>query len=339
MCIRDRCKRSAISIHENRFIIAMDFNFLVFPSPKPSYTHSSFYGSVLYIPTDPYLWETTPPLVPFNQTFLLADKESACAVHGAYEASCIPCLFVPAKIPSNKILLHFHGNSEDAGGSKSLATTLRNYLNVNVLIVEYKGYGIYKGSPSASSILDDADLVFTYLICALRFKPEDILIFGRSIGSGPACYLSSKYSIHSLILMSAFTTLREVVKGIVGPLLKYMVADRFNNAEWLKTAKCPVFLVHGDMDKFVNAKHALELYKAVKGKRKLHIAETMTHDKLNAIADFITPLMTFYKEIGYEVVSNVRGYDASSDPTKKTTSKKESLYYFPIKAFNKPVSP
>lgn len=317
----------------------MDFNFLVFPSPKPSYTHSSMFGSVLYIPADPYQWEMTPPLVPFHQTAALAANESACAVHGAYKAHCVPCLFLPAKIPSNKILLHFHGNSEDAGGSKPLAATLRSYLNVNVLVVEYRGYGVYKGSPSASSVLSDADLVFTYLVCALRFRPEDVVVFGRSIGSAPACYLSSKYSVHSLILMSAFTTLREVAKGIVGPLLKYMITDRFNNTEWLKTAKCPVFLVHGDMDKFVNAKHALELCKAVKGKRKLHIAKTMTHDTLNAIADFITPLMAFYKEIGYEVASNVRGYDASSDPAKKTASKKEPLYHFSIKAFNKPVSP
>lgn len=315
----------------------MDLNFVVFPSVKPTYTHSSFYGSLIYIPTDPYLWEITPPIVGFNQTFGLAGNESIYSTNGSYKGACIPCVFIPAKIPSNKILLYFHSNCEDIGLSKPLATILRNYLNVNILIVEYKGYGVYKGSPSASSILQDADMIFTYLICALRFKPEAILVFGRSIGSGPACYLASKYNLHSLILMSAFTTIREVAKGIVGPLLKYMIADRFNNKEWLKSSKCPVFIVHGNKDKTIIAKHSLELIKVVKGKHKLFIAENMSHDKLDALTDFITPLMSFYKEIGYEVIANIREFEATAEQPKKTSTKKEPLYHFPIKAFNKPI--
>jgi len=51
--------------------------------------------------------------------------------------------------------------------------------------------------------------------------------------------------------MSAFTSIRSVVKGIFGSVLSYMVADRFNNLEEIKKAKCPVLIIHGKKDELI----------------------------------------------------------------------------------------
>lgn len=72
-------------------------------------------------------------------------------------------------------------------------------------------------------------------------------MFGRSIGSGMATHLAWRYSICALILMSAFTTLGDVVKEHVG-IFRYLVKDRFKNTENLSKVKWPWIIIHGKKD-------------------------------------------------------------------------------------------
>lgn len=63
---------------------------------------------------------------------------------------------------------------------------------MHVLVVEYPGYGLYKGSDkSPSKMLEDSIVVFDYLTTVCGVKAQDIVLFGRSIGSGPATYLGA----------------------------------------------------------------------------------------------------------------------------------------------------
>ena len=74
--------------------------------------------------------------------------------------------------------------------------------------MEYPGYGLYKdSSPNADLILNDAEYVYNYLNKRLGYDEKNIIIFGRSIGSGPSTYLASKYKPGCLVLMSPFTSL------------------------------------------------------------------------------------------------------------------------------------
>lgn len=56
----------------------------------------------------------------------------------------IPCLYLPYQTGSSKILIYFHGNAEDVGLSYEMLDHIRSTLKLNVLAVEYPGYGIYK---------------------------------------------------------------------------------------------------------------------------------------------------------------------------------------------------
>ena len=60
----------------------------------------------------------------------------------------IPCLYLPYT-NSNKIIIYFHANAEDLGTSYAFLTHLRKQLKINILAVEYPGYGLYKGSPNS----------------------------------------------------------------------------------------------------------------------------------------------------------------------------------------------
>jgi esterase/lipase len=86
------------------------------------------------------------------------------------------------------------------------------YLKMNVLAVEYPGYGIYKGPKTTSKqIIEDSESVFKFLTNELEINQKDIVICGRSIGSGPACYLSEKFNPGCLVLISANTSIKNIV--------------------------------------------------------------------------------------------------------------------------------
>ncbi len=126
--------------------------------------------------------------------------------------------------------------------------------------IEYPGYGLYEGEPSEDKILADAEAIFDYLTSDLGFDPSNIIVYGRSIGSGPATWLASKKDVGALALMSAFTSIRGVVKDIAGKWIQYLVKERFNNLENIAKVKCPTFIVHGLQDNFIPYKHSQALY-------------------------------------------------------------------------------
>ena len=125
----------------------------------------------------------------------------------------IPCMLLKYAKGSSKLFLYFHANAEDLGRAAKFLTYIHIYLKMHVLAVEYPGYGIYEGeTASAEKIVQDADIVYNFLTKTLMWKEQDIIVCGRSIGSGPACYLSSHYKPASLVLISPHTSIRGIVK-------------------------------------------------------------------------------------------------------------------------------
>lgn len=57
----------------------------------------------------------------------------------------------------------------------------------------------------------------------MKIPPNNIIIIGRSIGSGPATYLASKKKIACLALISPFTSIRDLIKDKVGRIIQYLV--------------------------------------------------------------------------------------------------------------------
>jgi len=111
--------------------------------------------------------------------------------------------------------------------------------------MEYPGYGLYKAVPDAQTLLDDALTLYDYTITKFGMRESDVLIFGRSIGSSPSCYIASKRNPAGVILMSPFTSIKQVAKDLVGRFLALAVAERFRNVDLAKEIQSPMFIVHG----------------------------------------------------------------------------------------------
>jgi abhydrolase domain-containing protein 17 len=96
---------------------------------------------------------------------------------------------------------------------------------MNIILVEYPGYSIYKETKGAQKVLDDSVYVYDYLTHKLNVEPNHIYVFGRSIGSAPSCFLASQREFGGLILMSPFTSIQSVAKNLVG-FISFLVAER-----------------------------------------------------------------------------------------------------------------
>lgn len=198
----------------------------------------------------------------------------------------------------SKIMLFFHGNAEDLGIAHKVLNSMKMHLKITILAVEYSGYGLFAGQKSAESVLDDSLMVYDYLTHDLGVAPKDVILFGRSIGSSPSCYIAKERpDVGCMILMSPFKSLRDVAKDRVGKLLSYLLADRYRNIDLIEHAKCPVLIIHGMADSLIDVSHSFTL-KAHCGSKvcKLITPDDMDHNNFKFQEDLIIPFKQFFKE-------------------------------------------
>ena len=124
---------------------------------------------------------------------------------------------------------------------------------------EYTGYGESNGKiPIDRSLYEDIETVYIYLTENLNIDPNTIILFGRSIGSGPSCFLAEKYPVAGLILHSALMSALRVVFNLRWTL----PFDKFPNIDRIPNIDCPIFVIHGRRDEIVPFYHAVELFQA-----------------------------------------------------------------------------
>lgn len=209
------------------------------------------------------------------------------------KTTAIPCIFLTPPQGSSKILIFFHGNAEDLKLSYDLADMLRSVLSVSVLAVEYPGYGLYIGKSKESIILKDAECVYKFITEEFKFSGKDILVFGRSIGTGPSTYLARHFEVGCLMLMSAYTSIKAVVRHLAGRFAQMMVKERFRNIDNMPYIKCPTFIVHGMQDKLIPYLQSQMLHDKCAGPCALFLPPTMDHNKFDYCDDLVLPMSTF----------------------------------------------
>jgi abhydrolase domain-containing protein 17 len=190
-------------------------------------------------------------------------------------------------------VLYSHGNGETLGDIYADLITLQK-LNFNVLAYDYRGYGLSPGQASVANSYQDVEAAYDYLINILKVPADRIIIFGRSVGSGPSTYLASRRSSAGLILESAFTSTFRVVIPV-----KILPFDKFPNQDHLAKIRVPILLIHGTDDQVIPFSHGESLYAtAQEPKMFLAIAGADHNDVravggnayIKAIQDFATGL-------------------------------------------------
>lgn len=161
--------------------------------------------------------------------------------------------FVPPAEPTpapRPVLIWFHGNGETVAG---LADVLKAFqpAHAALLAVDYRGYGASTGRPTVANTVEDADAAMAWLRARPDVDSVRIVVYGRSLGSGPAVHLATTHRVAGLVLESAFTSLRGMAH-VHFPIFPSFLAGRgFDNLDAIARVTCPVLFVHGDQDRTI----------------------------------------------------------------------------------------
>jgi len=257
-------------------------NRFIFPAPHPSYGAQSYKRHLCWIP-----WNGV--ISPQR-----AGEDRGCS-------GGIPCLWFPAPKAAT-VILFFHANAEDLGMSFAVLKHMRDQFKVNVLAVEYPGYGLLSGMPpSEDGVYEVALTAFRFLVDEISVRYSQIILFGRSLGSGPAVYLAAQYPVGGLILVSAFASIRAAVQSIVGRVFAWTFRERFPNNKIIANVSCSTLFIHGECDGLIPADHSLRLFKRCRARKLLITPPKMEHNSnLFGDASFLAvPAIHFFGFPGY----------------------------------------
>lgn len=144
-------------------------------------------------------------------------------------------MFVPT-------VVYFHGNAGNMGHRLHNASGIFHTLQCNLLMVEYRGYGLSSGVPTEKGLYADARAAIDYLFTRHDLDLNQIVLFGRSLGGAVAIDLAAhtEYSqrIMCVILENTFTSIPDMAVELIHRYLKYLPMFCYKNkVKWLLHAK------------------------------------------------------------------------------------------------------
>lgn len=173
----------------------------------------------------------------------------------------IAAWFIPCE-KAKKTVLFCHGNGGNMAHRLDTINIL-NELGLNCLLFDYRGYGDSQGKPSENGTYLDAAAAWKWLTHKKGIKPEQIIIFGRSLGGSVAANLAVKVKPAGLILESAFTSFAAIGAKYYPYLpVKLFAAFDYNTVASVKKINCPLLIMHSKNDEIVPYEFSPQLYEA-----------------------------------------------------------------------------
>eukprot|EP00930_Biecheleria_cincta_P024377 TRINITY_DN17455_c0_g1_i1.p1 TRINITY_DN17455_c0_g1~~TRINITY_DN17455_c0_g1_i1.p1 ORF type:complete len:285 (+),score=42.67 TRINITY_DN17455_c0_g1_i1:31-855(+) len=173
-------------------------------------------------------------------------------------------------------IIYSHGNAEDLGVHLDYIDALAQVASADVFSYEYVGYSLSRlegAQPSEEACYRSIDAAWRYVVDELKIPPRQVIIFGRSIGSGPSVDLASRSHVENsafspldiagVLLQSPLERRMEsgarAVLGYTTSLVGYYL-DIFKNYEKIDKIKAPVAIMHGSSDEVVPMANGAALY-------------------------------------------------------------------------------
>ncbi len=151
------------------------------------------------------------------------------------------------------LLIYTHGNGELIDFWADRFEPLRA-AGINVLLVEYPGYGRSAGRPSEPSITATMLAAYDRTAGDPRVDAQRIIGHGRSLGGGAVAQLAARRPMAALILESTFTSVTDIVRGYGLP--DWLIIKRFDTRAVLDGYRGPVLIMHGVHDVNIPVTHA-----------------------------------------------------------------------------------
>jgi uncharacterized protein len=244
-------------------------------------------GVALYFLQEKFLFHPQPLPADHVYTFQQPFKEINLPVSEEKNLSIIQ-FTVPDSVCKG-VVLYFHGNRRNIERYAPFATNFTKH-HYEVWMIDYPGFGKSTGTLSEETLYKDAAIF--YKMANARFSSDSIIIYGKSIGTGIATYISSRTDCKRLILETPYYSIDALMNHYafmypVSAMTKYHLPS----AAYMEKVDAPVSIFHGDDDEIIPYKNALRLVAAAKpGQAELITIKEGKHNNLNDFPLFHTKL-------------------------------------------------
>jgi hypothetical protein len=168
-------------------------------------------------------------------------------------------------------LIYLSGNSSNIRSAIPFFNELGNQFDLNIFSFNYRGFGQSDGIPSIDGIIKDGNNALDFYASEIGNKDLPTIVLGYSLGGFVALNVISKDIIDKGILMSTFTSLKELeeylikeaLPGIVRPFLKLDIDESIyslDNIVLVKQNTKPILFIHGEKDDFIPSSMSYKLY-------------------------------------------------------------------------------
>jgi fermentation-respiration switch protein FrsA (DUF1100 family) len=170
--------------------------------------------------------------------------------------------YIPAS-SARGTLLFFHGNAGNISHRLDSISIFQD-LGFSVFIFDYRGYGKSEGCPSISGVTRDALAAWTYLTVTREIPPDNIVVFGRSLGGAVAMQLMRYVRPQALILESTFPSLSEMLRiPILVPVACLITGNALDSTFAAEALTVPVLCLHSPDDDVVPYSLGRRLYERI----------------------------------------------------------------------------
>jgi len=201
------------------------------------------------------------------------------------------------KKPSKFVILFSHGNAVDIGQMPPFYTALARALQTDIMSYDYSGYGESSGSPSEANIYADAKAAFNHLQDIYKFKPEQIIIYGQSIGSVATLDLAARKIAQNCPAIVLHSPLLSGIKVIHPNQSRKYCIDPFPSYEKIKNVKPKVLVIHGTEDEVINFSHGLQMYELAVNKFEPLWVEGAGHNDIEHYPVYAQRLKRLIREL------------------------------------------
>jgi fermentation-respiration switch protein FrsA (DUF1100 family) len=167
--------------------------------------------------------------------------------------------FIPSG--SDRVLIVSHGNAGNISHRGSMGDFLKEELDVNVFMYDYRGYGLSEGEPSEEGTYSDIRGAYAYTR-SLGYAPSNIYLMGQSLGSAIAVNLAAEEPVGGVILEAPFTSVHAIVRKIFHVPLGWVIRTRYDSVSKMSRIRVPVAVIHADGDPVLPIELGRELFEA-----------------------------------------------------------------------------
>lgn len=200
--------------------------------------------------------------------------------------------YKPAK-PNKPTILYLHGNAGSIGNRMPTARTFID-AGFGILLLEYRGYGGNKGTPTEEGLYEDGRTALAFLT-AQDVKNNQLVLYGESLGTGVASKLATENPSCALILQSPFTSLSSVAHYHY-PWIPLSPWDKYDSLSRIKSINTSLLILHGTQDKTVPYSEGIILFNKAKEPKEMVSFAGYNHHNVIHAKEFYQQVIHFIKQ-------------------------------------------